>query len=109
MRYAMLVLMAGFASISPLAAQGPLPVTPGQRVRLSLDGGHGRVAGVLVSQDGDSVAILSSADVPAIAIPQNSVAAVEVSAGRHSNAGVGAAIGLLGGAVVGGMLGASCA
>lgn len=108
MRYAMLVLMAGFVSLSPLAAQGPLPVTPGQRVRLTFDGGRHRIAGVVVSQDSGSVTVQRYPELPATVIAQSGVTAVEVSASRHSNAGTGALIGLLGGGAIGAAAGASC-
>ena len=106
MRFAMLFLTIGFVAVS-LAAQDTLPIAAGQRVRLGLDG-HRQVTGVLKSQDGDSIHVQQYWNTPTLAIARTSIAGLEVSTKRHSNAGTGAAAGLLGGAAIGAMLGASC-
>ena len=107
MRYAAM-LIVGFAAAVSLAAQGPLAVTPGQRVRLTFDGGRHRVAGVVVSQDSDAIAVRPYPDDAGLVIAQSRLTAVEVSTGRHSNAGTGALIGLVGGGLLGAAAGASC-
>lgn len=106
MRFAMLFLMVGFAAAA-LAAQDSLPIDTGQRVRLSLDD-HRRISGVLKSQDGDSIRVQQYWNTPALAIARSSIAGLEVSTSRHSNAGSGALIGLLGGGLVGAVAGSSC-
>jgi len=108
MRYAMLLLTAGFVSLSPLAAQGPLPITPGQRVRISVENSRRRVTGALLSQDADSVRLQPDRGDAGGAVAQSRISGVEVSAGRHSNAAGGALAGLLGGGIFGAVLGASC-
>jgi len=107
MRHAALLLV-GLTVVGSLAAQGPLPVTPGQRVRLTLDGGRHRVTGLVVSQDSGSVTVQGYFEDSGTVVAQSRITAVELSTARHSNAGAGATVGLLGGAVVGGIIGASC-
>jgi len=106
MRFAMLFLTLGFAAVS-LAAQDTLPIAAGQRVRLSLDG-HRQFTGVVKSFDRDSIHVQQYWNTAPFSIARSSVAGVDVVAQRHSNAGRGALIGLLGGGAIGAIAGASC-
>ena len=107
MRYAAM-LIAGFASVASVAAQDSLPITPGQRVRLTLDGGRHRATGIVVSQDSGSVTVRRYPEDSALVIAHARVTTVAVSTGRQSNVGTGAAIGLAGGALIGAMAGSGC-
>ena len=107
MRTAMLLLIAGLVSSSSLAAQAPLPVTPGQRVRLTLDGRR-RVTGVVDSLDADSLRLTLDSYSPPIAIARTGIAGIERSTHRNSNAGAGALIGLVSGGMLGAAAGSSC-
>jgi len=106
MRFAMLFLTIGFVSTS-LGAQDTLPVAPGQRVRLALDGRR-HVTGVLRSQNQDSVNVQVGYDSTPIAIARTHIARIELSTHRHSNAGTYAVMGLFVGGTVGALAGASC-
>jgi len=107
MRFTMLLVTVGFASVCPLAAQDNLPIAPGQRVRVSLDGQR-RIAGVLKSQDGDSIRVQQYWNTAPLTIARSSISGVEVSTKRHSNAGTGAAVGLVVGSLLGAAAGAGC-
>ena len=107
MRVAMLLVTIGLVSAS-LAAQDTLPIAPGQRVRLALDGRR-HVTGVLQSQTHDSLSVQVGYDSTPIAIARTSVAMIELSTRRHSNIGTGAVMGLFVGGTLGALAGASCA
>lgn len=101
MRHPGLLLVIVSALAPHVAAQATLPISAGQRVRLTLDDRRLPVVGLLVSQDGDSLRVLPHPGAEAVTVATSSVSAAYVSLGRHSNAGTGALIGL----VTGGLLG----
>ena len=92
-----LALLCLFALPVEVAAQSVVAVSPGSRVRISLEegvlpGANKRVVGTLVSMSDESVVIRTSADDPQ-SFPAASVTALEVSTGRTSRALQGALIG----------------
>ena len=107
-------LLVPFARVQ---AQERLPVAgvarrgllaPGARVRLyasqTADGRYGRFAGSVVRSDSDSL-VLRTADAVRVAAPWPSITRLEVSRGRKSHGGRGAAFGALIGIPLGAVVG----
>jgi len=108
MRHPALLFVISSALAPCVAAQGTLPITAGQRVRLTLDGGRPSVVGLLVAQDGDSLRVQPYPDSALVGVHRAGVTSIEVSEGRHGHAGSGALVGLLVGGALGAVAGASC-
>lgn len=85
-------------------AQDQAPTTPfaGVRVRLALRDRPDRwLIGTVVGQTGDSLRLDERDSHAMLAVPTESLVALQVSGGRHSHAGLGALIGLAAGAAFG--------
>jgi len=100
---------AGLSFSSPATAEdtpGIPPLAPGVRVRIvAPDVSAGKVIGTITAVDEESVTL----DVPgrgaAVSVPRDKITHLDVSEGPRSrwiNAAFGAAVGALGGAIVGG-------
>lgn len=106
-RFAMLMLLT-LAAADPAVAQEALPAA-GDRVRITLTApaaerlGIGRVDARLVAATGDSVALDTTLAGGPLVVGMGEVAKFERFAGRRSNAGRGALVGLGIGAAAGGI------
>ena len=115
MRHATIIVAV--LAFTPLAsARAQVPVRPGARVRVT---GHFRqplygncvrsspqqYVGTFVTWEADTLVTESNGDI--LALPLDSVATLEVSLGRRSQAGLGAGIGSVTGAVIGVVVGAA--
>ena len=109
LRAALALTLLSFSSILELGAQGPWAVGQGQRVRVTTD--SGAWIGMLVQQDSTSLTLHGPglSDSSAVTLPRDRIRRLEISAGRQSNAGKGALIGLGIGAATGLALGIGCA
>lgn len=108
MRHTAVLLVVLSAVIQGVAAQDPLAIAAGERVRLTLASGRPAVVGLLVTQDRDSLHVRPQPDAPPIALARAGVTSVDVSLGHHGHAGTGALAGLVVGGVAGAALGGSC-
>jgi len=98
------VLAAGAQTAIPGNAQGQEPTTSfaGARVRLALrDRPDPWLIGTVVGHTGDSLRLDERDSHAMLAVPTERLAALQVSRGRHSHAGLGALIGLAAGAAFG--------
>ena len=98
------VLAAGAQTAIPGNVQGQEPTTSftGARVRLALRDRPDRwLIGTVVGQSGDSLRLDERDSHAMLAVPTESLVALQVSRGRHSHAGLGALIGLAAGAAFG--------
>ena len=101
---AAVVFAAGTQATVPGNAQDQAPTTPfaGVRVRLALRDRPDRwLIGTVVGQTGDSLRLDERDSHAMLAVPTESLVALQVSGGRHSHAGLGALIGLAAGAAFG--------
>lgn len=90
-----------------LAAQAPLHLHVGHRVRITTDSGSQWLVGALVAADEDSLQLRTADNAPVVSVARRTVSRFEVSRGRLSNvarcaatmaavgAGAGLALGLL--------------
>ena len=104
----LLVLATLLAPAQGVVAQGPLPVTPGQRIRVIFAAGQLEVVGSLVAQDAESIRVQPNADVLPLAVAQHDITSMERSAGTRGHAGAGAVLGLLIGGTAGAVAGSGC-
>ena len=115
------ILVAILAFVPLTSATAQVPIRPGERVRVTYTqtcppqtvcfGSRDRVMqiGTVISWDGDTLQLGSerrtSAQVYAQKVPRSSIIRLDVSRGQKSNGGLEAAIGLLAGGTVGGLIG----
>ena len=109
LRAVLALTLLSFLPILELGAQGSWAAGLGQRVRVTTD--SGAWIGMLVQQDSTSLTLHGPglSDSSAVTLPLDRVRRLEISVGRHSNAGKGALIGFGVGAVTGLALGIGCA
>jgi hypothetical protein len=102
-----LIAILVFTPLASLVARG-FPPLRGDRVRIyasqTADGRYGRFAGSVVRSDSDSL-VLRTADAVRVAAPWPSIIRLEVSRGRKSHGGRGAAFGALIGIPLGAVVG----
>ncbi len=103
-----LLTVVSLVPSATLSAQVPPPLEPGQRVRVtardSIGQPRGRLVGMVVTVTAENIVVEQRGD--QLTIPREVVTRLEVSRGRKSNVGKGAAFGFLGGAGLGALLGA---
>lgn len=109
LRAALALTFLSFLPILELGAQGTWAAGLGQRVRVTTD--SGAWIGMLVQLDSTSLTLHGPglSDSSAVTLARNRIRRLEISAGRRSNAGRGAAIGFGVGAAAGMVLGIGCA
>jgi hypothetical protein len=111
LRPALLALLLGSAAWSEAVAQNPVPLQPGQRVRVQFADPRTPVLTGAVQAIGPDTLVVHPDGGPGAksvtAIPLSSVAGLQVSRGRHSKWATGLLIGLGAGAVTGAILGAT--
>ena len=109
-RRIMITLACVAAPVGGLAAQDNVSAPAGTRVRVTGSEVRARpVTGTVVGWHADTLVLLLQEGGESLRVPAAALARLEVSRGRRSNAGRGARLGLLGGAVVGAGLGAAFA
>ena len=108
-----LVAILAFVPLASTAQETPtaqVPLRPGERVRVTghfcqpfysncVKGSPQQYVGTFVTWNADALFMESNGDT--LTVPQDSITTLEVSMGRRSQAGVGAGIGGLTGAVIG--------
>jgi hypothetical protein len=103
------LMLLGLVASLPfcLAAQAPVSLDPGQRVRLQTGSRSPWVIGTLVAVDTDSLHLLLSDTTRQLSIKRGAITRLEISHGMTTDAGSGARTGLLIGAAVGAFAGFS--
>jgi hypothetical protein len=99
------IIIAGLAG-TPVSAQGPFSVMPGQRVKVQSPAVAGEF--IVRSSSSDTLVLGTMESDETYSVPAQSVTHLAVSAGprsRRAGAGRGLGLGFLGGAVIGAMLG----
>ena len=106
MRTVALVLLGLVGSLPCcLAAQAPVSLGPGQRVRLQTGSSSSWVIGTILAVDADSLHLRLSDTTGQLSVKRGAITRLEISHGMKSSAGSGARTGLLIGAAVGALAG----
>ncbi len=106
MRRATLVILGLVGSLPfCLAAQAPVSLGPGQRVRLQTASSSAWVIGTILAVDTDSLHLQLSDTTGQLSVKRGAITRLEISGGMKSSAGSGARTGLLIGAAVGALAG----
>jgi len=100
-RVALVVLGLIWSPPLNLAAQAPVSIGPGQRVRLQTRSSSSWVIGTILAVDADSLHLRLSDTTSQLSVKRRAITRLEISHGMKSNAGRGARTGLLIGAAVG--------
>lgn len=120
-RFPLSLLLSGACVVNVSLAQTPAGLAEGQRVRLGIrckvsheqvsDCRHKRspdqINGELTSMTGDSIRIRTSSDHAELAVPKSAVAQAWVADGTRGQFMEGAAVGLLGGVLLGAAVGST--
>src|SRR5665213_1101233 len=103
------VLILLVSGVAVARAQAPLPLRPGERIRVTAPSvlTPAQQAGRFLAQRSDSLILQPDDGSSVVVIPRSAIADIEVSLGRHSATGRGSAIGALTGAATGAALGAA--
>jgi hypothetical protein len=96
------VLLIGSRSLFAQASADTLVLSPGARLRITVDSGRPtRFVGILLAQGADSLRLQTARWSPFRAVPRSRVVRLEVSRGQRSHWHGGAALGVLLGTAVG--------
>jgi len=103
---AVLLVVASGAAHAQATGSTPSPLQPGTRIRTSV-AGVGTVTGRVVGVTGDTLRVARDGTADTMSVARSSLTWLDVSTSQHKRRWVGAGVGFLAGAALGGIIGAA--